>query len=225
MDTKTVALYIRTSTDKQENSPKIQEETMIKYCNAYGYQIYDKYVDFGYSGSNTDRPAFNSMMEDAKNKKFNLVLVIKIDRFARSTLDLLINIKKLKEYDIDFAATEQPIDTSSAMGVMLMQIMGIFAEFDRAMITERMETGRKAAIERGVICNRPKKIIDTKQISNYVEMGLSANAIAKIFKVHPSTITDRLVNDCGYIYENKKWIKKEKSIQHQLEQLKAMKNE
>ncbi|MEL4306459.1 recombinase family protein [Methanococcoides sp. LMO-2] len=204
MVNKKVAIYIRTSTDKQKESIELQTEELTKYCQLKGYEIYNNYVDFGYSGKNTDRPAFNLLMEDAKDKKFDVVLTTKIDRFARSILDLLVTVEKLKEYEIDYAATDQPIDTSSAMGTLTLQIMASFAEFERKIINERMKAGREAAEKNGKICHRPRKEISRKKLEELVGKGLSANACGKFFGVTASTITHRLV-EYGYVYENGEW--------------------
>lgn len=203
--TSKVALYIRTSTDNQKESIKLQEQELKQYCGAHGLEIHDKYIDFGFSGSNIDRPAFSHMMEDARNHEFDMVLVTKIDRFARSIIDCLVNVEKLQSYDIAFAATSQPIDTSNAMGKLTLNIMAAFADFEREIIRERMEAGRKAAEKRGVVCHRPKLNISKKEVLKYINKGLSANATAKILDVDPATVCKRL-NEWGYRYTNGKWV-------------------
>lgn len=206
MNRKIAGLYIRTSTDNQAESIKLQSKELIEYCDRYNYEIYNKYVDFGYSGKNADRPHFKVMLEDAKEHKFDILLVTKIDRFARSTLDLLLHVEKLNSYGIDFAATSQPIDTSSSMGKLTLQIMAAFAEFERSMITERMTTGRKAAEEKGILCNRPRKDINIRELEKLISRGLSANACSKYFGVNATTITNRL-SENGYRFVNNMWIK------------------
>ena len=89
-----VALYIRTSAENQRESIKLTEE-LTTYSKSHNYEIYDKYIDFGVSGITTERPALTNLLEEAKVHKFDMVLVTKIDRFARSILDCLSNIKKL----------------------------------------------------------------------------------------------------------------------------------
>lgn len=207
-----VALYVRTSTENQKESINLQTKELTAFCETRGYEIYEKYVDFGVSGKNTERPAFQTMMEEAKEGKFSLVLVTKIDRFARSILDCLFSIKVLQEAGVEFAATSQPIDTSSAMGKLTLNIMAAFADFEREIIRERMEAGRKAAEKRGVICNRPRITISKKQTLTYLEMGLSANAIAKLNKVNTATIVTRLM-EWGYAYKDGKWKERDMKIE------------
>ena len=127
------------------------------------------------------------MLQGAEIGKFQILLVTKIDRFARSIIDCLINVEKLESYGVAFAATSQPIDTSLAMGKLTLQIMACFAEFERSIINERMKAGRKAAEQRGVVCHRPRKDISRKKLEELVSKGLSANACGKFFGVTTST--------------------------------------
>lgn len=202
-----VALYIRTSTENQAESITLQTEELVRYCKMNNYEIFDKYIDFGFTGKNTKRPAFEKMLHDASENKFDMVLVTKIDRFARSTLDLLLNIENLQSHNVMFAASSQPIDTSSAMGKLTLQIMGAFAEFERSIIRERMENGRKAAEKKGIVCNRPRKEVSKTKVLNLLDKKLSANAIAKVMGVDVVTIVHRL-NEWGYYYERGEWVQK-----------------
>ncbi len=199
------ALYIRTSTDNQEESIKLQTKELITYCESRNYEIFEKYIDFGFSGSNIDRPAFQHLMNDAKKKKFDVVLVTKIDRFARSIIDCLVSIQKLQDLNIQFSATSQPIDTSSAMGKLTLNIMAAFADFERTMIRERMEYGRLEAEKRGVICHRPRKELSRRKVEEYLKIGMSANSIAKLMNVNVATVTARL-SEWGYVYKNGEWV-------------------
>lgn len=200
------ALYIRTSTENQKESIKMQTEQLERYCQAHGYEIHDKYIDFGFSGKDADRPAFTHMMQAAKEHEFNMVLVTTIDRFARSIIDCLVNVEKLQSLNISFAATSQPIDTSNAMGKLTLNIMAAFADFEREIIRERMEAGRIAAEKRGVVCHRPRIKISEREVMKYINKGLSANSAAKILEVDPATVCKRL-NEWGYRYINGEWKK------------------
>ena len=203
--TKKVALYVRTSTENQKESIRLQQEEIEGYCQSKGYDIYDSYVDFGFLGKNANRPAFQNMMQAAEDRKFDMVLVTKVDRFAKSITDCLVNVEKLRSNGISFATTSQPINTSSIMGKLTLNIMDAFADFEREIIRERMEAGRKAAEGRGVVCHRPRKEIQKKSLIELIEKGLSANAAAKVLEVDPATITKRL-HEYGYNYVNGNWV-------------------
>lgn len=203
------ALYIRTSTINQKDSIKQQRNTLKKYCDFKGYGVFDEYVDYGVTGRTADRPQLKRLMEDAETGQFDIVLVTKLDRFARSIMDCLNSIQFLEDHNIKFAAVEQPIDTSDHYGRLSLQIMAAFSEFERNIIAERMEAGRKEATKRGVQCHRPKQEIPYKEVLDLVEKGLSANAMAKYFGVGPATMHRRL-KEYGFVYdpEIKKWGKK-----------------
>jgi len=202
-----IALYIRTSTEKQEESLKLQNDELRRYCEVKGYEITETYQDFGWSGKNAKRPDFERLMKDAETGKFDLVLVTKIDRFARSILDCLLSIQKLQTLGVQFSATSQPIDTSSAMGKLTLHIMAAFAEFEREIIKERIDAGIKAATDNGKVCHRKKKDIKKREVLEYLDSNLSANAIARIMKVDATTITSRL-EEWGYKFDHdkNKWV-------------------
>lgn len=202
---KKAALYIRTSTDNQKESIKLQSEQLTTFCDSHNIEIFDKYIDFGFSGKNNDRPQFKRMMMDAEEKEFNIVLVTKIDRFARSIIDCLVSIEKLQENGIEFRAIHQPIDTGNSMGKLFLTFMAAFADFERTVIRERMEAGRKAAEKRGVQCHRPRAKISKSAVLGMLEKKQSANTIAKELGHRPSTIVKRL-NEWGYHYYEGKWV-------------------
>ncbi|MCS3924097.1 recombinase family protein [Methanosalsum natronophilum] len=203
-------LYIRTSTVGQKNSISDQKEQLNKYCFDKGIEVVKEFVDYGVSGKDSERLGYKALIEAAQEKEFNLVLVTKIDRFGRSIVDCLVSIEKLQDLGIEFIAINQPIDTSNSMGKLMLQIMAAFAEFEREIIQERMVAGRKRAEASGVICHRPKKEIPKRKIEQYLDKGLSANAIAKILNVSPNLIVNRL-NQFGYIFKNGSWIKEKQN--------------
>jgi site-specific DNA recombinase len=205
---KKVAIYIRTSTEKQEESVKLQRQELENYCKLRDYKVVKQYVDFGWSGKDDRRPEFQKMMKDSKEGIFEILLVTKIDRFARSTMDLLVNVERLKESGVSFATTSQPIDTTSSMGVLTLQIMGAFAEFERSIIVERTRAGRINAEKQGKICHRHKKELPKKQVLEHLKLGLSANAISKLQNVTPTTVKARL-NEWGYFYEYGEWVQRD----------------
>lgn len=136
-----VAIYIRVSTKKQVEegySLEAQKERLIKLCETNGYIVYKVYADEGKSGKDTNRPAFQEMMKDMKNGLFNKILVTKLDRVSRSLIDLETLIKDLQNNNCDFESASEKIDTNSAMGLMFIRLLGIFAQFERERISERI---------------------------------------------------------------------------------------
>ena len=164
------AIYVRVSTEEQALngfSIRAQKEKLIYYATKIkDWNVYKVYSDEGISGKDIkSRPSLQEMLTDIKNRKVNNVLVFKIDRLTRSTKDLIDLIELFNNYDCDFNSLNESIDTSSATGRMFIKIIGIFAEFERENIVERVKLGFERKVREGnSICsctsplgyNRPK---------------------------------------------------------------------
>lgn len=137
-----VAIYCRVSTDEQDADK--QEEICLEQCKRQDHTVYKVYKDV-ISGTKTSRPAFNQLLDDMRHYKFDAIMVTKLDRLGRSLQHLLSLIDEFKSKGIHFIASTQNIDTSSAGGRLQMQIMGAFAEFERAIISERTKEGLRRA--------------------------------------------------------------------------------
>jgi site-specific DNA recombinase len=139
------AIYARVSTEEQAQegfSIRAQQQKLKEYANVKDWSVYDIYLDEGISGKNlTQRPAITRMIDDIKAGHVKNVLVFKIDRLTRSTADLVYLIDLFKERDCAFNSLMESIDTSTASGRMFIKIIGIFAEFERENIAERVRVG------------------------------------------------------------------------------------
>lgn len=147
-----VALYTRVSTEDQARegtSLEVQSEFLRSYAMREGWEIFDIYIDDGISGYTTDRPAFKRMMADARKKKFNSILVYKIDRFSRRLKDALNIVDELENIGIGFKSATEPFDTTNSSGKLMFQQLGSFAEFERNRIKERVFPGMLKGVERG----------------------------------------------------------------------------
>ena len=155
-----VALYIRVSTDEQAKEGHygldIQEKGGRLLCDSLkgeGYILDEKHVyrDEGVSGGlpAEKRLSLKQLFEDARERKFDIVIVYKIDRMARDLRILLNMLKELKDIGIGFRSVTEPFDTSSLYGNSMLQTMGMFAELERGMIRERTSNGREAAARKG----------------------------------------------------------------------------
>jgi DNA invertase Pin-like site-specific DNA recombinase len=138
-----VAIYCRVSTDEQFADK--QESICQEACQKQGYEIFKVYKDV-ISGSTSSRPSFNELLIDMRHYKFDAIMVTKLDRLGRSLQHLLSLFDEFSHKGIHFIAITQNIDTSSASGRLQMQIMGAFAEFERAIISERTKEGMRKAI-------------------------------------------------------------------------------
>lgn len=152
MEKHRVAIYIRVSTKKQVEegySLDAQKERLEKLSETNGYIIYKIYADEGKSGKDTNRPAFQEMMEDMRNREFDKILVMKLDRISRSVIDLELMIKEMQKYEVDFESASEKIDTSTSFGMMFIRLLAIFAQFERERIKERITDAFDAMVKEG----------------------------------------------------------------------------
>lgn len=138
---KRAAIYVRVSTIHQvdKDSLPLQKQELIGFCK-YSLGIEDVVIfeDAGYSGKNTDRPAFQRMMEQVRSKLFSHLVVWKIDRISRNLLDFATMYAELKKLGVAFVSKNEQFDTSSSMGEAMLKIILVFAELERGMTSERV---------------------------------------------------------------------------------------
>lgn len=135
------AIYCRVSTVHQvdRDSLPVQKESLIAYAeHVLGITDYDVFTDAGYSGKNTDRPAYQDMIQRCRRHKFTHILVYKIDRISRNLMDFAAMYDELKQLHITFISRSEQFDTSSAIGEAMLKIILIFAELERKMTSERV---------------------------------------------------------------------------------------
>lgn len=136
------AIYCRVSTEEQ--SPHKQESICREYCERNGIEIFNVYTDV-ISGARVSRPSFNQLLYAMRHYKFDVIVVTKLDRIGRSLQHLLTLFDEFIKKSVHFIAVTQNIDTSSAVGKLQLHIMGAFAEFERAIISERTKEGLRSA--------------------------------------------------------------------------------
>jgi len=135
-----VAIYARVSTDDQHADKQV--DICKDFCEKNNHEVYDIYQDV-ISGTTSSRPSFNKLLEAMRDRKFECVMVTKLDRMGRSLKHLLSLFDEFQSKGINFISVTQHIDTSTATGRLQMQIMGAFAEFERNIISERTKEGLK----------------------------------------------------------------------------------
>ena len=195
--------YVRASTieEVRQGSNERQKDVIIQYAKSKGYEL-DFFEDRAKSGKNTQRPEFERMLKSLDVKP-GVVIVTKIDRFARSLSDLLRMLEYLDQKGIGFVSVNDPgIDTTTPNGRLLLQILGAFAEFERNMINSRTKAGREQAMNKGVKFGRPAlktrngSFIDKKKVLELKEKGLSARAIAKLLGSSITPVLRILKENC-----------------------------
>ena len=132
-----IAIYIRVSTEDQAKegySLEVQKEYLESFASREGYEVFKVYSDEGISAYSTRRKALQQLLKDARAKKFDLVLVYKIDRFSRKLKDLLNLVDELSSYGVGFKSATEPFDSTTSAGKLMFQQLGSFAEFEERIL-------------------------------------------------------------------------------------------
>ena len=145
-----VALYTRVSTEDQAKegfSLDAQEERLLAYCKARGWEVADKYVDDGHSGRSVKRPAYQRMMSE--KDRWDAILVIKMDRIHRNARNFMEMMDNLQKWKKDFVSATESLDTSTAMGRFVMDIIQRIAQLESEQIGERVYMGMSQKAKNG----------------------------------------------------------------------------
>jgi len=186
---KRAVLYLRVSTVDQTTAN--QERELREVADRMGCEIIHVYKDHGISGAKgrDKRPQFDRLCRDAAQRKFDVVMAWSVDRLGRSLQDLVVFLSELHALHVDLFLHQQGLDTTTPAGKAMFQMMGVFAEFERAMIQERVRAGLRRAKDEGKQLGRPRIDPDVEQrIRNALRAGETIRGIAAKFGVNPSTV-------------------------------------
>lgn len=139
--------YMRVSTDDQ--SVDLQRTAIKRYAHRRHWKLTQLYEDVGVSGQRGRRPALDQLMAAARRKRFDAVIVWKFDRLSRSVPDLLASLSTFHGLGIDFVSETEGVDTTTAMGEMVMTFLGAIAAFEASLIRERVRAGVRAKMAQG----------------------------------------------------------------------------
>jgi DNA invertase Pin-like site-specific DNA recombinase len=183
---KQVAIYTRVSTDEQKADLQLLD--LRDYARKRGYHIYSIYEDV-VSGAANEREALDRLMGDARKRKFDIILVWKFDRFARSLKMLVDSLALFQELGIDFISYKENIDTTTSMGRLIFHINSAYAEFEREIICDRVIAGIKAKRAKTGTWGRQRLATAVQErIHALSEGGLSIRKIAKTLKISARTV-------------------------------------
>jgi DNA invertase Pin-like site-specific DNA recombinase len=188
-----VGIYARVSTDHKGQTPETQLIELRKYCHDRDWP-YTEYTDVGTSGATMDRPALNRLQKDIHWHRVNTVIIWKFDRLARNTRELLNLADDWGKRGVDLISTTEKIDTTSPGGRAIFAIMAVIAEFERAVLVERVNAGLARARHEGTRLGRPKtKVHIPPVILNAVQDGaMSVYQAAKATGIPRTTLKRRL---------------------------------
>jgi DNA invertase Pin-like site-specific DNA recombinase len=188
---KRAVLYLRVSTLDQTTAN--QERELRDIAGRMGYEVTKTYKDHGISGAKGrhKRPAFDALCRDAAKRQFDVIMAWSVDRLGRSLQDLVGFLSELHSLRIDLYLHQQGIDTTTPTGKAMFQMMGVFAEFERAMIQERVRAGLARARSEGKRLGRPRL---AAELEERIRKALSipgrpgVRKIAEQFGVDPGTV-------------------------------------
>lgn len=186
---KRVALYLRVSTGEQtiEN----QERELRAVAERAGWQITAVFADAGISGAKgrDKRPGFDQLLKAATRRQFDMIAAWSVDRLGRSLQDLVGFLSEIQGAGVDLYLHQQAIDTSTPAGRALFQMMGVFAEFERSMIRERVNSGIARAKANGQRFGRPRVELETEEkVRELLRSGVGILKAARLAGVGSGTV-------------------------------------
>ena len=185
---KRVALYARVSTLDKGQDPETQLIQLRQYAQNRNFKVIGEFIDYA-SGTTQDRIQYKLMMEAAKKRKIDVVLVWRYDRFARSTQALVNALKEFQSSGIDFISFQENIDTTSPTGELVFHVMASLAQFESSLISQRVKAGMARAKAQGKQISRPQLPIEQqRRIFKMRKQGFSINKISKQLGIAYGTV-------------------------------------
>lgn len=220
--TKLVGIYIRISSDKQKEeglSSKVQEKTLIDFCEEKEWNVYKLYKDEGISGySIKKRKGFLELLNDARNGIINVILILKFDRAFRNVMEAIMTLDEMSKIGVDFVSKGENIDTTTPYGRAMFQLISVFAELERNLTASRMDDIQNYKFSKGLMLGRcpigykpifedkkkrkkiiefivdPKKSEIVKEVFEMTADGVRWKDILDKFKISRSTYYDMIKN-------------------------------
>jgi DNA invertase Pin-like site-specific DNA recombinase len=195
------ALYARVSTTNHGQDVSMQLRELREYCERRGLEIVGEYTEAA-SGAKDSRPELNRLMADAKRRRFDAVCVWKLDRFGRSLRHLVNALADLEALGVAFISIKDNLDLGTPSGRLMFQIIGAMAEFERALIQERVRAGLRNARAKGKQLGRPRASVDASEIARLHSQGRSVREIAEELGYSRSLVHKTLANNQSTRVEN-----------------------
>ncbi|WP_417624024.1 recombinase family protein [Paremcibacter congregatus] len=191
---KRVAVYLRVSTNEQTTENQLRD--LREIATRQGWDLIEVYEDHGISGAKDrdKRPAYDAMLKAATQRKFDMIMAWSVDRLGRSLKGLVGFMDELSALNVDLYLHQQTLDTSTPAGKAMFQMCGVFAEFERSMIQERVKAGLQRAKANGkILGRRPVGPEKEDLIRTLRGQGMGIHKIAKAAKVGVSVV-QRVIN-------------------------------
>jgi DNA invertase Pin-like site-specific DNA recombinase len=190
-------LYARTSTDDKGQNPEVQLVVLRTEASKRGWRVVAEHVDEGHSGAARDRPGLNAVMAAVNSGTCDVVMVVRLDRYARSLSHLVTDLDRFRDLGVDFVCVANPIDTTTPEGRALFGMTAVFAEYERELIKARVRTGMATAQAKGKHCGRPRKDVDISEARRLLAAGHSQRQVARKLNLSRRLLQRRLAEADG----------------------------
>jgi DNA invertase Pin-like site-specific DNA recombinase len=189
-----VAIYGRVSRHDKDQTPENQMLKLREFAERHGWSVVKEYSDVA-SGTTPSRPDLDRMLKAARERRFDAILLVRIDRLGRSVSNLKNIAEALQHYGVDLICTDQNIDTSSASGKLFFTLLSAFAEFELDVLRERTKDGLARARLQGKRIGRPRYAVSTEDILKLRGEGLTFAQIAERVGMSRAGVKKRLRAD------------------------------
>lgn len=185
-----IYIYARVST-KDEQDPENQLLRLREWAERSEHEIVGEYIDRA-SGANQHRPGLDEMMDGARKRYVDAIVIVRLDRICRSMINLTSLVEIMDSCGISLICLDQDIDMTTAAGRLLMHLLGAIAQFERELIRDRVKDGMERARRSGKHLGRPRREIDEDLVWELYYQGMSKSQIAEMLDIPKSTLVRRM---------------------------------
>jgi DNA invertase Pin-like site-specific DNA recombinase len=182
------AVYARVSTTGQ--TAENQLLALRAFTAARGWTAAE-FVDHGVSGAKEKRPALEALLAEARARRVDVLVCVKLDRLARSVHHLVAMVREFEVLGVDLVVLDQAIDTTTPAGRLLFHVLAAISEFERDLIRDRVLAGLRRARAQGTRIGRPKRLVDMRRAQALLDSGQSLRQVAKTLGIAASTLSAR----------------------------------
>jgi len=191
MDEKKAAIYLRVSTPEQHAENQMPE--LVRYIEARGWVVWEQYADEGVSGTKASRPALDRLMEDARRRKFDVVVAWSVSRFGRSLVNSVVTMQELSDLGVGLVFVTQGVDTTTTIGRGVVALLAALAEAEVEERRDRIKAGLRRARAKGKRLGRPKRhLVPVKLVKERLAAGESLRKVARDLDIPVSTVHRQL---------------------------------
>src|ERR1700738_4593493 len=184
-----IAIYARVSTTDHGQETGMQTKDLEEFCKLRGFTLIDSYIDEGVSGSKDSRPELDRLMKDARKRRFDAVLVWKLDRFGRSLKHLVNALAEFQALGISFISYKESLDMTTPAGRLMFGVVFCMAAFESDLIRERTKAGVAYARSKGKTLGRPKTVkASSIEVARLKGQGHSMRSIGRSLGISEGSV-------------------------------------